>query len=53
MAPNEAKGINKSWLRKCKVLIKTLSVGKANYVIQSKLLEMDKYVTVDNMDVFE
>lgn len=40
-------------LRKCKVLLKAPGVGKANYVIQSKLLEMGKCVTVDNVDVFE
>lgn len=45
--------MNKSWLRKCKVLIKELRVGKANYVIQRKLLEMGKSITVDNVDVFE
>lgn len=41
---SEEKGINKSCLRKYKVLIRAFSVGKANYVIQSKLLEMGKYL---------
>lgn len=37
-------------------LVKALSVEKANYVLQNKLLEMCEYVgnvSVDNMDMFE
>lgn len=40
----------------CEVLVKTLSVEKASYMLQNKLLDMCKYVgnvNMDNMDLFE
>lgn len=37
----------------CEVLVKALSVEKANYVLQNKLLEMCKYVGNVTMDLFE
>lgn len=53
LAPKWRQRNKQLLLMKCKVLLKAPGVGKANYVIQSKLLEIGKCVTVDNVDVFE
>lgn len=54
-SPKVSRKEYRSWIRMCEVLVKALSVEKANYVLQHKLLELCKYfgnVTMDNMDMF-